>query len=140
MTSLVSYSHLRLVQPAAKMAQVKCAQPVQFGNNDDAFSDLKPVAEMPVESSRSFLGRCKDGVVNALFSKPKGILGYSELALDVLGLAGNFVMPVLSLALMIPGLIPKAIRFVSGFRNGRAEEASVETQMVQAEDSQAQAS
>lgn len=130
MTSPVGYGHLRLVQPTAKMAQVKCSQPVQFGNNlqDDA---LPPVQEQPVEKSRSFLGRCKDGVANALFSTPKGILGYAELALDILGLAGNFFLPVLSLGLMIPGLIPKAIRFVSGYRNGTGEAASEETEMVQ---------
>jgi hypothetical protein len=131
MTSPVGYGHLRLVQPTAKMAQVKCAQPVQFGSNPDE-DTLPPVQEQSVQSSRSFLGRCKDGVVNALFSKPKGILGYSELALDILGLAGNFFLPVLSLGLMIPGLIPKAIRFVSGFRNGAGGEASEETEMVQA--------
>lgn len=112
---------LKLVQPQVKLAATQNVTQVRFGHEDATPTDpaIGPVQE--VESSgRSFLGRVKDGITNAIFAAPKGLLGYGELALDALALATSIFSGGFSLLLLIPGAIPKALRFLSGFKNGNA--------------------
>jgi predicted lipid-binding transport protein (Tim44 family) len=125
---------ISLISPQVKLAATKsaaCAPTVQFGHTPEPPAaggdsvDLNPptsAAEAKdAAPSRGFFSKLWDGTMNAIARS--STLGYVELAVDVAAIAGAFFTGGLSLGLMVPGLINKAVKFYQGFANGRAAAA-----------------